>query len=87
MTYKEKKVNEHFIREFDNTINQSDLVWHRDKEDRIIKVLENSGWQIQMDNKLPVLLEIDNEFFIPKETWHRVIRGTDKLVIKLTKLE
>jgi hypothetical protein len=37
------------------------------------------------------LLNITNErqsynIFIPKETWHRVIKGTGELKVKITKL-
>ena len=41
------------IREFSKDVNEMDLVWHQDKEDRKIEVLEGKGWKFQKDNELP----------------------------------
>ena len=83
--YGEKRItNNVFIRTFDNTVNEKELYWHRDKEDRIITPLEKTDWKIQMDNEIPIIIE-DNTF-IPKNTYHRVIKGTQDLKIKLIKL-
>lgn len=82
----EKKVKENIvIREFDNNIDNKELVWHRDKEDRIIEVLKNEDWLFQMDNELPKLLK--DKLFIPKESYHRVIKGSGNLIVKITKLD
>lgn len=84
--FNENKITDNiFIREFKSDIDIEDLVWHRDKEDRIIEVISNTGWYLQMDNELPILIE--GQIFIPKETYHRVIKGTGDLIIKLTKLK
>jgi len=42
------------------------LVWHRDKEDRIVESVGKTNWMIQMDNEVPKIIE--GEFFIPKNT-------------------
>ena len=76
--------NNQYIREFSADSDTDELEWHIDKEDRIVEVISNTGWQFQMDNELPVLL--DGTVFVPKETYHRVLKGTGDLVIKLTKL-
>jgi hypothetical protein len=76
--------NNEFIREFDDDVDSHELEWHRDKEDRIVEVIENIDWLYQCDNQLPVLL--DQKIFIPKETYHRVIKGNGKLIVKITKL-
>ncbi len=76
--------NNEYIREFDSNVDNHELEWHLDKEDRLVEVVKNEGnWQVQLDNSLPVLL--DKKIFIPKETYHRVIKGTDNLVVKITK--
>jgi hypothetical protein len=72
------------IREFDENIDPAELIWHRDKEDRIVEVLNNKNWFLQIDNQLPKKLE--GKVFIPKETFHRVIKGDGNLVVKITKL-
>ena len=83
--FKEKKTNNNIsIREFSSNVDSSELIWHKDKEDRIVEVLQNSNWMFQIDNELPKLLK--DKLFIPKETYHRVIKGDGDLVVKITKL-
>ena len=75
--------NNQYIREFNADIDNHELEWHIDREDRTIEVIENKNWQVQLDNNLPVLLK--ETIFIPKETYHRVIKGTGNLKVKITK--
>ena len=72
------------IRTFDNP-NEDDLVWHRDKENRHIDVLEGEGWSLQYEDELPILMFVGDEFYIPKMVFHRLHKGNDKLVIKINK--
>jgi hypothetical protein len=83
--FKEKTLNNTSIREFSKDVNSDELIWHRDKEDRIVEVIQNNNWMFQMDNELPKILE--GKLFIPKETYHRVIKGDGDLVVKITKLD
>ena len=75
--------NNQYIREFNADIDNHELEWHIDREDRTIEVIENKNWQVQLDNNLPILLK--ETIFIPKETYHRVIKGTGNLKVKITK--
>lgn len=75
--------NNQYIREFNADIDNHELEWHIDREDRTIEVIENKDWQVQLDNNLPILLK--ETIFIPKETYHRVIKGTGNLKVKITK--
>lgn len=71
------------VRIFSNTILEDDLVWHRDREDRIVEALHKTDWQFQLENELPKEL---TSIFIPKETYHRLIKGSGDVQIKVTKL-
>jgi hypothetical protein len=73
--------NNQVVRVFDQDIDPIELMWHRDQEDRIIEAVEYTDWQIQLDNELPTL--IDKPIFI----WHRTIKGTGPLKVKITKLD
>jgi hypothetical protein len=74
-----------FIREFKSDISSDELEWHLDKEDRIIEVVNNDGgWEFQLDNSLPILLK--ETIFIPRETYHRVIKGKGALTLRIQKL-
>ena len=73
----------YIIREFDKNIDPIELLWHRDDEDRIIEITGSTDWQLQLENRLPTSL--NKPIFIPRHTWHRVIKGTDKLLLKIYK--
>jgi hypothetical protein len=77
---------DYVIREFDQNIDPIELLWHRDNEDRMIKVLEcGKGWGFQFDDGLPFDLEPNTSIFILRHDWHKVIKGTDRLLIKISK--
>jgi hypothetical protein len=83
--FKETKLdNNQYIREFEESVDSDELEWHRDREDRIVEIIQNDGWEFQLDNELPVVMT--GSFFVPKETYHRVIKGNGQLIVKITKL-
>ena len=73
-----------FIREFFQDTDSGEYMWHRDREDRIIKCIGQTNWQFQRDNELPICIE--GEIFIPMGVYHRVIKGDGNLKILLEKL-
>ena len=73
-----------FIREFKQDTDSGDLHWHRDHEDRIIESIGETDWMIQLDNELPKVIK--DKVFIPMGVYHRVIKGSGDLKIKLIKL-
>jgi len=82
--YKETSLGDNqYIREFSSDVDDRELEWHLDREDRIVEVIENNDWKFQLDNNLPQLLK--ETIFIPKETYHRVIKGTGNLKVRITK--
>ena len=91
MTDTEKKTNPYQdsgnIRFFSPDVPSDELEWHVDFEDRIITIIESGGWLFQRDEEIPVILTNGQKIFIPKETWHRVIKGTENLIIKVIKLD
>jgi hypothetical protein len=56
-------------------------MWHRDNEDRTIEIIGETNWQIQLDNELPTSL--NKPIHIPKHKWHRAIKGSGKLKLKI----
>ena len=55
----------------------------RDEHTREVTVMEGTGWQLQLDNKKPEPLERGRLYKIPKMEYHRLIKGTGKLVVKI----
>ena len=73
--------NNLIVRTFSQDIDEDELVWHRDKKDREVTVLQETDWKFQFDNELPQLLK--DVIFIPKNTYHRVIKGTGELNLQI----
>jgi len=71
-----------WIRTFDPAATDShEYIWHMDKKNRSIQVLEGEGWQFQMDNELPISINRYSKFEIPKMVYHRIIPGETQLRI------
>lgn len=81
--YKEVTEGKSRIREFKVNIPNKELVWHRDEKDRYVTILEGDNWQFQLDNELPLELQKGDVIFIPKQKYHRVLKGKTNLVIKI----
>ena len=79
--YNEQLNGDFIIREFNQSLIQGDLIWHRDKEDRLVSPMNKTDWMIQIDNELPK--SIEENTFIPKEVWHRLIKGNGDLIVKI----
>ena len=48
--FKEEQIDQYnFIRTFSADVDEMDLIWHADKENRIITVIEGNGWKFQFD--------------------------------------
>ena len=83
--YTQTTNNNKITRIFENTL-QAELVWHRDRTNRIVKIVEGQGWKFQMDNDIPKKLCPGDILYIPKNTYHRLIKGNDKLVCEIREL-
>ena len=82
--YRDLKVTkDYIIREFNENIDPIELLWHRDREDRIVEIVGKTDWKIQLENQLPTSL--NESIFIPKGEWHRLVKGNNKLVLKIYK--
>jgi hypothetical protein len=77
--------DKYIIREFTENIDLIELMWHRDDEDRTVEPLCPSDWQFQRDNEMPILLKEGEQIFIKRHEWHRVIKGSGDLLIKIYK--
>jgi hypothetical protein len=71
----------YIIREFSQDIDELDLIWHMDDEDRTIIAIEETDWMFQFDDELPVSL--NSPISIPRHKVHRVIKGSGDLKLKI----
>ena len=86
LPFQETKLSDNeFIRVFSQDTDSGEFMWHRDREDRIIESIEETDWMVQIDNELPK--KIEGEVFIPMGIYHRLIKGTNNLKVKVIKLK
>ena len=84
--FKEKQISKQlFLREFSANVDEMDLIWHTDREDRIVHVLEGNNWKFQLDEQLPFEMLDGIDIIIPKGIIHRIIKGDGPLKIKVYK--
>jgi|TARA_R110000823_G_C15741982_1_gene480950 hypothetical protein len=72
-----------FTRVIKEDVKQEQLIWHKDKKDRIVKVVYGTGWKLQNDNELPTELEIGQNYHINKEQFHRLHKGSSELKLEI----
>jgi hypothetical protein len=83
LPFEQQKISEkEFIRLFSEDVEEEELKWHFDDEDRWIEVLESTDWLFQMDNELPKPFK--GKMFIPAGAYHRVIKGSKDFKVKIT---
>ena len=71
------------IRTFDSNVENEELVWHRDKKDREVTVLDGIGWKIQFEDKLPVDLKRGKLYNVKAMEYHRLIKGNKGLTLRI----
>jgi hypothetical protein len=75
-----------YIRTFSSDVLNENLKWHWDEEDRIVECENETDWEFQMDNDLPYKIPKNLPIFIPKGQFHRLIKGTGDLTLKIKKI-
>lgn len=78
--YTEIKTSEYIYRKFTQNTLEEEFVWHRDRKDRVIEPLHKTDWKFQLDNEVPKEI---NCIFIKAGTYHRLIKGTGNLTLKI----
>lgn len=82
--YKEQINNGIKYREFDPMVESDELVWHRDRQSRLVTVLEGEGWMFQMDNDVPKEMKSGDILEVKKMEYHRLYKaGTTPLKISI----
>jgi len=73
----------YIVREFDVNVADDELIWHRDENYRNVTVLSGTGWKLQMDDELPEELVVGKQYYITGQTYHRIIKGDNNLVVRI----
>ena len=79
--YQELRTFDTILRKLKEDIYEDELVWHRDRRDRKVEILNNTNWMVQLEDEIPHQLK--ETIFIPKNTYHRLIKGTGDLDLRI----
>ena len=85
--YIEKIINNKKIRKFNKSLNENSLKWHKDDNNRRIKIISGKNWKIQFENNLPVELIEGKSYMINSKKWHRLIKGNSDLIIQISEIK
>lgn len=82
--YNEKILNENTrLRTFHANVSEDHLIWHRDRQNRIVEVIHSNGWLFQRDDSVPIVMSPGDILEISANEWHRIIKGKGDLVLKI----
>ena len=87
LPFNEKQQEDYYIRTFSSVLNETELKWHFDEEDRIVICEHDTDWMFQMDDELPIQIKKNTPIFIHEGTYHRIIKGTGDLILKINKFK
>lgn len=84
----DKLSDNQWIRTFDHSVDNEELIWHRDNAKRKVEILEGAGWFLQFDDCLPFELLKNRVYVINKDQYHRLLKLNEatKLKIIITEL-
>jgi hypothetical protein len=85
LPFKELTESDKRIRIFKSNTVSGELKWHWDDEDRYVELIEESDWEFQFDDDLPV--KFPKRLIIPRMMWHRVIKGKGDLKIAISRID
>ena len=74
------------IRTFDASVDELDLQWHWDEQDRYVTPCHATDWLFQFDDEEPVEFDVKTTIFIKAGTWHRLIKGSGSLSLRIVKV-
>ncbi len=85
--FKEELKEGFYVRTFTSDLSEMELKWHFDEEDRIVICEDDTDWMFQIDDELPISIKKNTPIFIPEGMYHRIIKGTGDLTVKVKKLK
>ena len=57
--------------------------WFKEDDTQRIRVFSGNGWNLQISENKPILMEIGNQYSIPRKQFYRIIKGDEKLVLRV----
>ncbi len=77
---------DYIIRTFSDNVDSDELKWHYDLCERFVTCEHDTDWMVQFDNHLPQQIKKGETIHVPPFIYHRVIKGTGDLTVKIKEI-
>ncbi len=84
--FTQKNEDGYIVRTFTHDVESEELTWHYDLHERFVVCEHDTDWQIQFDNGLPKQIKKGETVHVPPLVYHRVIKGTGDLTVKIKEI-
>lgn len=74
------------VRTFSSEVDSDELKWHYDLYERYVVCEHDTDWMVQFDNHLPQPIKKGETIHVPPLVYHRVIKGTGNLTVKIKEI-
>jgi len=84
--FTQKNEDGYIIRTFSQDVDSEELTWHYDLHERFVTCEHDTDWLIQFDNQIPKQIKKGETIYVPPFEYHRVIKGTGDLTVKIKEI-
>jgi hypothetical protein len=84
--FTQKNEDGYIIRTFSQDVDSEELTWHYDLHERFVTCEHDTDWLIQFDNQIPKQIKKGETIHVPPFEYHRVIKGTGDLTVKIKEI-
>jgi len=84
--FSQKEEEGFIIRTFAHDVDSEELTWHYDLHERFVICEHDTDWMVQFDNEIPKPIKKGETVHVPPYVYHRVIKGTGDLVVKIKEI-
>lgn len=84
--FSQKEEEGFIIRTFAHDVDSEELTWHYDLHERFVICEHDTDWMVQFDNEIPKPIKKGETVHVPPYVYHRVIKGTGDLIVKIKEI-
>lgn len=84
--FSQKEEEGFIIRTFAHDVDSEELTWHYDLHERFVICEHDTDWMVQFDNEIPKPIKKGETVHVPPYVYHRVIKGSGDLIVKIKEI-
>ena len=84
--FSQKEEEGFIIRTFAHDVDSEELTWHYDLHERFVICEHDTDWMVQFDIEIPKPIKKGETVHVPPYVYHRVIKGSGNLIVKIKEI-